>query len=200
MVRNRKFTHRRLTLLALSLGLLALIAWSYVINAAPLTIAQQLQHAWRQASAIGQYQYQTDVLQTIHPTAKLENAGRQTQTQTLTVEGEMNRPGEAMTLCITNGNAGSTRVIDLRVAGGVDYGRTDPTAEWVKVDTETELFALGGNLGGDLGGESGRGIWGAIRWALSPRPKMCMWLMAQLMNRRRISCSTNCSPPPIPPT
>ena len=51
-----------------------------------VTAKQQLDRAWRFAGDVGSYQCRADVVQTTHPTPRLENAGRQTKSTRLTVE------------------------------------------------------------------------------------------------------------------
>jgi uncharacterized repeat protein (TIGR01451 family) len=143
-------TGTQFAILVLCLGLLVLVGWPHLTTAAPLTAGHRLQRAWQQANAIGRYRYQMAVVQTTHPTARLENAGRQPKTTELRVEGKMDRPGAAMTMRLQSGGAGNRRALDLRVEGGVAYGRTDPSADWEVIDANTDLFVPGGDPMGFL--------------------------------------------------
>lgn len=143
---NTKRTRLISSLVALFLAML--MAWPSITNAVPQTAAHELQRAWRQALTIGQYQYQTELLQTIHPTAKLENVGRRPQVQTMRIAGEMDRPGESMTVQITNDSAGNQSTLDLRIVDGVAFGRANSDAEWRELDNEAatgDLFAPSGD-------------------------------------------------------
>ncbi|HRW06177.1 MAG TPA: putative Ig domain-containing protein, partial [Caldilineaceae bacterium] len=146
---NRKSLVRPILFTLVIVAILALIYNPLVTYAGPLSAHQALTNAWQQATQIGQYRYRTDLLQTVHPTAKLANVGRQLQIQTMRIAGEMDRPGASMTLQITNGNPGSQRTLDLRVVDGVAFGRANPEAEWRELDTEeataADVFAPGGD-------------------------------------------------------
>ena len=111
----------------------------------PLSPAQQLQATWRHASAIGRFHYQTNLLQTTHPTVSLKNAGRQVKTKQVRVEGAIDLPNEQMTLQLRTNQGGQERITDLKVEQGQAFGRLDPNAAWTPIDQSTDLFAPGGD-------------------------------------------------------
>ncbi len=78
-MRTRAHTRNRLYISLALLGLALLALWPSVASAMPLNARQWLERAWRHASAVGQFEYATDVRQTTHPTARLSNAGRSSE-------------------------------------------------------------------------------------------------------------------------
>jgi hypothetical protein len=111
----------------------------------PLSSSQQLQAAWRVATAIGRFRYQTQVIQTTHPTVSLQNAGRQVKTKQMRVEGAIDLPNEHMALQLHTSQGGQERVTELKVEQGQAFGRLDPHAEWTPLEQATDLFAPGGD-------------------------------------------------------
>ena len=104
----RKLLRSRLISAWLLLGLLSLflIGWS----ASPLAAAgeagprRELTRAWEQAGQRGRYNYRTTILQTLHPTLRLENVGRTPRTEQFVIEGEMDARGERMLMQLTVAN------------------------------------------------------------------------------------------------
>jgi hypothetical protein len=82
-------------LLALA-GLLVLYLRPAIVAAMPLTDQDRLERAWRYAGEVGSFEYRTDVVQTTHPTARLDNAGRHPSTKRFSVAGTMNQPAKTM--------------------------------------------------------------------------------------------------------
>ncbi len=72
MIKHKINRSKLYTVLALS-GLLLLILWPSFVQAIPLTDQQRLEGAWRSAGQTGSYRYQSNLLQTTHPTNKLVN-------------------------------------------------------------------------------------------------------------------------------
>jgi hypothetical protein len=94
---SRKKTSRYVSLGVIALvGLMALLLWPSLVTAVPVTHGQKLDRAARLAGDVGTYQYRTDVLQTTHPTLRIENAGRQPETSRMTVDGAVNRANASM--------------------------------------------------------------------------------------------------------
>jgi hypothetical protein len=111
----------------------------------PLSSSQQLQAAWRVATAIGRFRYQTQVIQTTHPTISLQNAGRQVKTKQMRVEGAIDLLNEHMALQLHTSQGGQERVTELKVEQGQAFGRLDPHSEWTPLEQATDLFAPGGD-------------------------------------------------------
>ncbi|MCP5099527.1 MAG: hypothetical protein GY943_28560, partial [Chloroflexi bacterium] len=133
--------NRRISLLAL-LGVIALLLIPTLVTANFDTAVSQLQSAWQKATDIGSYAYQANTVQTIHPTAKVENIGRAPQTQHLNINGEINLHSEALQLEIQSGD---NAPLAIKVEDGITYGRSQETEAWQEMDEMTELFAPGGD-------------------------------------------------------
>ncbi len=122
-----------------------LVALPLQARTMPITDAQRLQQAWRMATAIGRFHYQTAARQSTHPTVSLKNAGRQVKTKQFRVEGEINLPQRQMKLQLHSGQGSQARVTELKVEDGQAFGRLDAHAEWTPLDQSTDLFAPGGD-------------------------------------------------------
>ncbi|MFZ1754576.1 MAG: LamG-like jellyroll fold domain-containing protein, partial [Caldilineaceae bacterium] len=146
----RQHHHRRRAAWALALGLLCLLGWSTVDASLPDTPLQQLQSAWTTAGQIGQVTYRTVTIQTIYPTERLENVGRRAHTRRMEISGTLDRPGEAALMQMRSGPQANQQVMDLKLEGGLAYGRTAVDAEWQPMDGVTDFFAPGGDLLGYL--------------------------------------------------
>jgi uncharacterized repeat protein (TIGR01451 family) len=148
LFRNKGYTskreNQRLYLPLLITGLLVLFGWSRLAEAMPLTDKQRLGQAWRAAADIGRYEYQTSVLQTFRPTARLENAGRNPRRQQLRAEGWVNRPDNAMQLRLWSSET-SQQGIEIKVEGERAYGRLSTDKEWTDIPNSTDIFAPGGD-------------------------------------------------------
>ncbi|MEZ4709124.1 MAG: LamG-like jellyroll fold domain-containing protein [Caldilineaceae bacterium] len=104
--------------------------------------AQQLADAWQRAGAIGRYRYHATVLQTSHPALTLQNVGRTAHTDQFVIAGEMDTPGERMTLQLTVANQPP---LQIKVENGRGYGRVRDADPWTETEIATELFAPGGD-------------------------------------------------------
>ena len=79
-------------------GLLTLWLWPSIVAAVPLTPNHQLERAWKFATDLGKYDYDSTVLQTDHPTPHLRNAGRSPNTQRVMAQGTVDLPNAAMSM------------------------------------------------------------------------------------------------------
>ena len=138
---GNKNTASRWYALFVLVGLLAMLLWPTAAAAIPvslpLTDAQELKQAWEYAATVGVYRYQTNVLQTTHPTLRLNNAGRGSKTDRITVAGLMDRPNDTMLMQIQGKSD-----IELKVEEGISYGRTNSQDEWTRVENQSDFFAL----------------------------------------------------------
>ena len=137
--------HRWVFIGIIVVALMAPFAVSLQAQILPLSSAQQLHAAWRAATAIGRFHYQTQVIQTTHPTISLQNAGRQVKTKQMRVEGAIDLPNERMALQLHTSQGGQERVTELKVEQGQAFGRLDPQTEWTPLEQATDLFAPGGD-------------------------------------------------------
>jgi len=94
----RKRSSIRLYICLILAGLLLSHFWPSLAAPLPLTDQQQLERAWRDAGDIGRFQYRTNVIQTIHPTARLSNAGRHSTTKHFSAAGMIDRSSQDMQL------------------------------------------------------------------------------------------------------
>ena len=127
-----------------------LCMWHTAAAAFPLTDSQALKLSWARATRIGQYSYRTQAVQTIHPVAKLSNAGRGSKTTHLSLSGEVDRHAETLHMTI-QGYSGTQRPLEVLVEDGRAHGRTHPQGAWQELDSATtDVFAPGGDLLGYL--------------------------------------------------
>ncbi|MCP4537855.1 MAG: hypothetical protein GY832_11990 [Chloroflexi bacterium] len=133
---------------ALGLAVVSMLILATVIGATRVVATnannpkQQIARAWDQAIDIGRYEFHTTVLQTLHPTLRLENVGRTARTEKYTINGEMDQPAERMLLQMQIPNQPP---LDLKVEAGQAFGRRDTTSEWSALDADTDIFAPGGD-------------------------------------------------------
>ncbi|MCP4543221.1 MAG: LamG domain-containing protein, partial [Chloroflexi bacterium] len=140
----KKRSSIRLYICLILAGLLLSHFWPSLAAPLPLTDQQRLKRAWRDAGDIGRYQYRTNVIQTIHPTARLSNAGRHSTTKHFSAAGMIDRSSQDMQLRLWSPGANRDGV-ELKVENGQAYGRLDATGDWTQVDDNTvDLFAPGG--------------------------------------------------------
>jgi hypothetical protein len=123
---------------------MALLLWPSLVTAVPVTRQQELDQAARLAGDVGTYQYRTDVLQTTHPTLRLENAGRQPETSRMTVDGAVDRANASMEMTIWAPGTG-TDGLELKVLDGKAYGRSETDGEWTEIENPSDVFAPGGD-------------------------------------------------------
>lgn len=119
------------------------------------TASQQLEKAWRRAVSAGRYTYRSTIVQTLHPTARIENAGRAATVQRLTVTGQVDAPADTLTMRIRQGGEQSRQFIDLKFEQGRTYGRVQADADWAEIEERTDLFTPGGDLMGFLNAAQG---------------------------------------------
>ena len=139
----KPYTSRLYLALAL-IGLLLLTGWPRLVEAMPLTAQHHVERAWRIAADAGRFEYDTVVVQTTHPTTRLENAGRHPTTRRMAAEGMVDRPNKAMQMRLWSPGAGRDG-IELKVEGGQAFGRIDPNADWQEIPNPTDIFAPGGD-------------------------------------------------------
>jgi len=147
-MRSKNWKNTRVYLILVLLGLAMIGIIPTIVTAGPLSSAQNLRAAWHYAADLGVYRYQTNVLQTVHPTTKLANVGRSSKTQSFSVSGQMDKPNDSMQM--TMSSDGGSNVIDLKVEDGLAYGRFNPQAEWTEVEDQSDIFAPGGDPMGYL--------------------------------------------------
>ena len=141
MTKRRRST-RIYTLLAL-IGLAVLLIWPSFVAAVPLTASQQVQASWNFASDLARYDYQTDLLQTIHPTNKLLNLGRQSRQEHIQISGYTDRLNEQFYMKLNGKHA-----LEMKVEDGQSYGRAVGSDQWELVDDEqiaSDMFAPNGD-------------------------------------------------------
>lgn len=138
-------SHRYLLGLVLVAVLGALWAWPLHAAALPATARQELMQAWRFANTVGRYSYETDLVQTTHPTAQLSNVGKHPQSERLTILGEMDRPEDRVTLQMQQRAGTQLQVVDLKVENGIGYGRAGADAPWTELEETNDLFVAGGD-------------------------------------------------------
>ena len=111
------------------------------------TPQSQMENAWVQAEQIGRYQFETTVLQTIHPALTIENVGMSSRTEQTRIVGELDRPAEQMNMQLIVANQPE---IGVKVEDGVSYGRINENDEWRELEAGTDFFAPGGDPMGFL--------------------------------------------------
>ena len=143
-MRIKKPSNIRIYYIALALaGFLTLYLWPSLVVAMPLTAKHRLEQAWRFTADAGRYDYDTTVLQTIRPTARLENAGRHSTTERMMAQGIVDRPNRMMQMRLWSPDTGKGGV-EIKVEGGKAFGRTNTNAEWDEIPNPTDIFAPGG--------------------------------------------------------
>lgn len=145
-----QYFRRHSLLVALVLALLLLWGWSREGVAVASTPAHQLQSAWIAAAEIGQVAYRTVTVQTITPTERLDNVGRRAVTRRMEVTGALDRPGESARMQMRSGPQVNQQVMDLKLEGGLAYGRLSADEDWRQLDGIADFFAPGGDLLGYL--------------------------------------------------
>ncbi|MEZ4867001.1 MAG: LamG-like jellyroll fold domain-containing protein [Caldilineaceae bacterium] len=136
-----------LTVLLVSAGLVRLA--NHAIPPAlaarlPSTPGMDLRRAWQGAAAIAHYEYHTVVEQTTQPTLRMENAGRRARTETITVEGAVDRAQETLTMRIQEGQSAP---LALKVEQGRAYGRMSDDGDWTPLDEKPDFFGSEDPLG-----------------------------------------------------
>ncbi|OQY44357.1 MAG: hypothetical protein B6242_12965, partial [Anaerolineaceae bacterium 4572_78] len=130
---------------------LAIAAVLLLFSNSPLNIfsepsaQSEINAAWEKASGIAVYKHSTTVIQTTHPTEKLENVGLSSITKRLYFKGETNKVENMMAfkLWSDSGNVlNGKNGLDLKVKDDVAFGRMSPDHDWAELDDDfTEIFA-----------------------------------------------------------
>ena len=126
-------------------GLVTLWLWPALVAAMPLTAQHHLERAWQLAADMSQYDYQSTVLRTKHPTLTLGNVGRTATTERFVIEGQLDRPTDLMTMNIA---APNQPPLEVKLEQGRAYGRMDGVdglEKWTEVEVGSDLFAPGGD-------------------------------------------------------
>ena len=145
---------KSLSLILLSIVCLAALAALLLpapLVSAPLSPHQQVQAAWENALNYDGYRYSATVVQTTHPTLRLENAGLSSQQTRLYLEGEFSRPQEMARLKLWRGagRVGETEsALEVKIEDGRAYGRAAGATTWQDLTAHggaafTDVFAPG---------------------------------------------------------
>lgn len=113
----------------------------------PLSARESLHQAWQSAGNSGRYEYRTEILQTTHPTMRLENAGRSAHTARVMIDGEMDVQAERMGFHLT---ATNQPPLEIEIVKGLAKGRLGPDQPWSEIEIGADLFAPGGDPMGFL--------------------------------------------------
>ncbi|HRW08999.1 MAG TPA: hypothetical protein P5121_28035, partial [Caldilineaceae bacterium] len=140
--RNSSQSYLLLFVIGLLCALFALSIQQWVVDQAPATASAQIQRALKNAASSGRYQYQTELLQTLHPTMRLENVGRTTRTTRAVMAGEMDRRNETMRFQLSVANQPP---LEVKIEAGTAFGRLAADQPWTEVPLATDLFAPGGD-------------------------------------------------------
>ncbi|MCP4539215.1 MAG: hypothetical protein GY832_18925, partial [Chloroflexi bacterium] len=109
----------------------------------------QFNQAWQRAEKVGNYRYNTTIVQTTWPLPKLDNVGLSATEDRLYIEGETNLSAETMQMKLWSqgGNAASGQdSIEIKFEGDKAYGRVGQT-DWQEMDSDagvptwSDLFA-----------------------------------------------------------
>jgi len=141
-----KATKRNITKIYIALaviGLALLSLWFTFTAAMPRTPGQQLNRAWRLANDVNSYSYRSSAIQTNHPSARLDNAGRSSLERQIWAEGIVDRPNKTMTMKLSLG--ANQQPIELKIENGQAFGKTEYQDEWVAVDNPADVFAPNGD-------------------------------------------------------
>jgi len=141
----------RLLICLICLGALSLLIWPAPLVSMPLSPRQQVQNAWERALNQDGYRYTSTIIQTVHPTLRLENAGLSSQETRMYMEGEVNRPQELLRLQLwqQGGRVGDAdSALEIKIEGGRAYGRGPGSTNWEDLTAHggsafTNIFAPG---------------------------------------------------------
>ncbi|MEZ4664204.1 MAG: hypothetical protein R2911_42280, partial [Caldilineaceae bacterium] len=144
MIKQRKLSPSYLHLFVIGLlcALFALSIQQWAVDQVDATASAQMQRALKNAARSGRYQYQTELLQTLHPTMRLENVGRTTRSTRLVMAGEMDRRNENMRFQLSMANQPP---LEVKIEAGAAFGRLSADQPWTQVPLATDLFAPGGD-------------------------------------------------------
>ena len=148
--KRRQQTRLYWALLVIGLLLLAtaLIRRPLLADALPQSAYQQLQEVWQRAGASAQYDYQSTILQTTIPTARLSNAGRSSQTQRIRIDGNLDKPADLMQMAL---QIGQREPVAIKIEDGQAYGRQGNGDETRKIGRAQGIAValMPGNIGRD---------------------------------------------------
>ena len=148
MLRSRRHIYPLLILSAVTLVLLAGPLLLKDTQAAAHSAEQAVQQAWHRAQEAGSYAFTTELAQKTIPAPALANVGSGSRTETLTMEGQTDLPGQTMQLRLWPAGSpdlGPDNAIEVRIAGDRAYGRVAGGA-WQEVEDFTGGFAPAGDL------------------------------------------------------
>ncbi|MCP5096129.1 MAG: hypothetical protein GY943_11290, partial [Chloroflexi bacterium] len=146
--KSLKFQYRIIVLL-FSFGLFAILQANLpeqaLIQAAPSPQDEILQ-AWELAEDSGAYEFKTQVEQTTYPAPSLANVGATSVTDRFSLDGDIDRPEETMTLTLfPNGNRTPNNGLALHIDGETAYG-LKPDGQWEALEENPgDIFAPGGD-------------------------------------------------------
>ncbi|MEZ4859882.1 MAG: hypothetical protein R3C14_01170 [Caldilineaceae bacterium] len=144
--------HKRLYPIFLLLMGIALLAGVLLIPAAQAAVTTpsaraSLRQAWQVTSQSDGYHYQTEIWQTVNPTARLENVSRSAHTDRITLAGEVDNTAARTTLHLATANQPP---LEIEIVDGLAKGRLGPDEPWQEIEFGTDLFTPGGDLMGFL--------------------------------------------------
>ena len=114
-----------------------------VVDSAEIDPQQAVEHAWELAYQSGEYSFLTDMIQTTEPANTLENAGRDTLSERLYVDGTANRAERGLQTRMWRAGF-EEQALTIKVENGITYGRVGLN-EWEEVSGYADAFAPGGD-------------------------------------------------------
>ena len=141
-----------------------------LLPASPASPKATVQQVWRTAETLGAYHYNTTVVQTTWPVARLENAGLSSSQQRIYIEGETDLAANSMQMVLwsEDGSVGSQENgLAVKVAGNQAFGRVGGQ-EWQEIDDFTGLFVPQGDALTYLAGATNIRLAGSDSRALTP--------------------------------
>ncbi len=113
-------------------------------SASAIAAGEPLHRAWRAASEIGRYRFETQMLETVHPVAGIRNAGRQPSSHRGQISGHIDRPGQALSLSLREAMLTRGREVQIEIADG--RGRTrEGDGPWQALESAQLAEVFGGN-------------------------------------------------------
>ncbi len=151
-------TSHRLPNKFLVAGLIAVIVGLFAhlsgVTASPASAEQQVKTAWHNANLAESFDFATDLAQTTYPAPALSNVGRSSRTDSMRIEGKVDRPSETIRMSLWSGNGhvlNAGDALELRVVRGAAEGRVSG-GDWQAMDNVTNAFAPSGDMLGFLAG------------------------------------------------
>jgi hypothetical protein len=151
---HRTHRHFKIVALLVSVSLGLLIHFVRETAASVDSPKLQVQTAWRNANLADSFNFATDLAQTTYPAPSLTNVGRSSRTESMHIEGNVDRPSETILMSLWSGtgtvlNAGAA--LELRVVRGAAAGRVG-NEDWQSIDNVADAFAPSGDMLGFLAG------------------------------------------------